>query len=102
MGTDDSSGPVFSAKGGGLAADVSSGLIFLKKKKGRRNSSVVGLKEQGWRASPSGLVVKLGALCFSGPHSDPGHGPTPLVSDSSHAVATAHIKEKKRKIGNRC
>ena len=28
-----SSGPVFSAKRGGLAADVSSGLIFLKKKK---------------------------------------------------------------------
>ena len=34
MGTDVSSGPVFlSKKRGGLAVDVSSGLIFLKKKR---------------------------------------------------------------------
>ena len=31
MGTDVSSGPVFLSKRGGLAADVSPGLIFLKK-----------------------------------------------------------------------
>ena len=33
MGTDVSSGPASSAKRGGLAADVSSGLIFLTHKK---------------------------------------------------------------------
>ena len=37
MGTDVSSGPVSSsAKRGGLAADVSSGLVFLKKKKKKK------------------------------------------------------------------
>ena len=32
-----------SAKRGGLVADVSSGLIFLKKKKEKRNSDLVGV-----------------------------------------------------------
>ena len=43
-------------------------------------------------ASPSGLVVKFGALCFSIPGSVPGRRPTPLVS--GHAVVVAHIQKK--------
>ena len=45
-------------------------------------------------ASPSGLVVKLSMLCFSGPGLVPGHGPTPL--NSGHAVVMAHIQNRRR------
>ena len=48
-------------------------------------------KESLW-ASPSDLVVKLGALCFCGLGSVPRHGPTPL--NSVHAVAAPHIPKE--------
>ena len=51
MGTYVSSGPPSSAKRGGLAADVSSGLIFLKKKKRKDTKLYVfyDLNENGER-----------------------------------------------------
>ena len=47
------------------------------------------------RASPGGLVVMFGALCFSSPGSVPGHGPTPLTL-SGHAVTVAHVQNRGR------
>ena len=44
------------------------------------------------RVSPSGLVVKFGALHFGGPGSVPGRRPTPLIS--GQAVAVTHIQKE--------
>ena len=40
--------------------------------------NIGSIKIQFW-ASPSGLLVKFGVLCFSSLGSIPGHRPTPLV-----------------------
>ena len=43
---------------------------------------------------PHGLVVKFGALSFSGLGLVSGHRPAPLIS--SHAVAVTHIQNRGR------
>ena len=43
---------------------------------------------------PCGAVVKFGALCYGGPGSVPGQGPTPL--DSGHAVAATQKQNRGR------
>ena len=45
-------------------------------------------------ARPCGLVVKFGTLCFSGPSSVPGGGPTPLIEGRD--VAVAHTQSSER------
>ena len=50
-------------------------------------------QQNGGRAWPHGLVVKLGVLHFGRLASVPGHGLIPLVS--GHAVAASHIKYRK-------
>ena len=51
------------------------------------------IKNPEW-ASPGGLVVKFGALCFGSLGLVPRHGPTALIS--GHAVAVAHIQNRGR------
>ena len=47
-----------------------------------------------FRGQPCGLVVEISALRFGGLNSDPGWGPTPLIS--SHAVAITHLQNRAR------
>ena len=49
------------------------------------------MKQKPW-ASPSGLVVKFGALHFGGLVWVPRWGPAPLIS--GHAVAVAHMQKE--------
>ena len=44
------------------------------------------------RASPGGLVVKFGTLCFGTLGSVSGYGPTPLIG--GHTVVAAHIQKE--------
>ena len=48
----------------------------------------------GW-ASPSGLVVKLGTLRFSGPGSVPGHGTTTLICQWPCCGGSSHTKRER-------
>ena len=53
-------------------------------------------KNISWRASPVAKWLKFCMLCFGGPGfmgSDPGCGPTPLIS---HAVEPSHIQSRGR------
>ena len=60
----------------------------------RKNcNSWITANKESLRASPGGLVLEFGALCYSDPGLVPGRRPTPL-SVSGCAVVAAHAQNE--------